>query len=107
MTPRFSLEPSYSYNRVELPHGAFTTQVARVRTTYTVTPLMFVSALAQYNSSSNSLSTNLRLRWEYSPGSELFVVYNEDRDTDPLRPDRFSDLRNRALVIKINRLFRF
>ena len=107
LTPRLSLEPSYSYNRVKLPQGAFTTQVARARTTFTMTPLMFVSALAQYNSSSNSLSTNLRLRWEYSPGSELFVVYNEDRDTDPVLPDRFSDLRNRALVIKINRLFRF
>ena len=107
LTPRFSLEPSYSYNRVDLPQGAFTTQVARARTTFTMTPLMFVSALAQYNSSSNSLSTNLRLRWEYAPGSELFVVYNEDRDTDPLLPDRFSALRNRALVIKINRLFRF
>ena len=24
---------------------------------------------------------NVRLRWEYRPGSELFVVYNEERDT--------------------------
>jgi hypothetical protein len=107
LTPRFSLEPSYSYNRVDLPQGAFTTQVVRARTTFTMTPLMFVSALAQYNSSRSSLSTNLRLRWEYSPGSELFVVYNEDRDTHPLLPNRFSALRNRALVIKITRLFRF
>jgi hypothetical protein len=107
MTPRFSLEPSYSYNRVDLAQGTFTTQVARTRTTFTMTPLMFVSGLVQYNSSGHSLSTNLRLRWEYAPGSELFVVYNEDRDTDPLLPDRFSALRNRALVIKINRLFRF
>ena len=107
LTPQFSLEPSYSYNRVDLPEGQFTTQLVRTRTTYTVTPLMFVSALVQYNSSNDSLSTNLRLRWEYSPGSELFVVYNEDRDTDPLMPDRFSELRNRAFVIKVNRLFRF
>jgi len=81
--------------------------VVRARSTFTMTPLMFVSALLQYNSSSHSLSTNLRLRWEYAPGSELFVVYNENRDTDPFLPDRFSALRNRALVVKINRLFRF
>ena len=49
----------------------------------------------------------MRLRWEYSPGSELFVVYNEDRDTDSLMPDRFAELRNRAVVVKVNRLFRF
>ena len=107
LTPQFSLEPSYSYNRVDLPEGLFTTHLVRTRTTYTMTPLMFVSALVQYNSSSRSLSTNLRLRWEYSPGSELFVVYNEDRDTASLMPDRFSELLNRAFVVKLNRLFRF
>ena len=107
LTRQFSLQPSYSYNRVDLPEGLFATHLARARTTYTMTPLMFVSALVQYNSSSNSLSTNLRLRWEYRPGSELFVVYNENRDTDSLMPDRFSELRNRALVVKVNRLVRF
>ena len=104
LTPQFSLEPSYSYNRVDLPEGLFATHLVRTRTTYTVTPLMFVSALVQYNSSNDSLSTNLRLRWEYSPGSELFVVYNEDRDTD-FRG--FPGLENRAFVVKFNRLFRF
>jgi hypothetical protein len=24
---------------------------------------------------------NLRFRWEYRPGSELFVVYTDERDT--------------------------
>jgi hypothetical protein len=47
------------------------------------------------------------LRWEYSPGSELFVVYSEDRNTDPLMPDRFSEINNRGFVVKVNRLFRF
>ena len=37
----------------------------------------------------------------------LFVVYTEEQDTDPLRPNRFSELRNRGLVVKVNRLFRF
>ena len=107
LTPQFSLEPSYSYNRVDLPEGMFSTHLVRTRTTYTMTPLMFVSALVQYNSSSNSLSTNVRLRWEYTPGSELFIVYNEDRDTEVLMPDRVSAIRNRAFVVKVNRLFRF
>jgi hypothetical protein len=46
----------------------------------------------------------VRLRWEYLPGSELFVVYNEGRDTT-LRG--LPDLQNRALIVKVNRLFRF
>ena len=107
LTPQLSFEPGLSFNRVVLPEGRFVTQLVTTRTTYTITPQMFVSALIQYNSGANSLSTNLRLRWEYSPGSELFVVYTEDRDTDPLLPNRFSDLQNRGFVIKVNRLFRF
>ena len=103
ITPRLSLEPSVSFNWIDLPQGRFSTELLTTRTTYTLSPLMFVSALVQYNSSSASLGANVRLRWEYRPGSELFVVYNEARDT--LRPGR-PELRDRALIIKINRLFR-
>ena len=104
MTPQLSVEPGFSFNRIALPEGRFTTQLVTTRTTYTVTPLMFVSALVQYNSSNDSLGVNVRFRWEYRPGSELFVVYNEQRNT--LTP-RFPELENRAFIIKINRLFRF
>ena len=67
---------------------------------------MFFSGLVQYNSSNDRWSNNLRLRWEYSPGSELFVVYTEERDLDTLRPRRVDGLRNRGFVVKLNRLFR-
>ena len=95
-----------TFNWVDLPEGSFNTQLARTRFTYTVTPRMFFSGLLQYSSGGDSFSTNFRFRWEYSPGSELFVVYSEDRDTDPLMPDRFTELRNRGLVVKVTRLFR-
>jgi hypothetical protein len=45
----------------------------------------------------------VRLRWEYRPGSEFFLVYNEERDT---LARRFPELSGRALILKINRLFR-
>ena len=98
------LEPTLSLNWVDLRDGSFTAQLVGSRVTYTVHPLMFASALVQYNSRDNSLSSNVRFRWEYSPGSELFVVYNEQRDTRALG---FSALSNRAFIVKINRLLRF
>jgi hypothetical protein len=101
---RFSVEPTYSINRVDLVQGSFTTHLAGSRATWTATPLMFTSALVQYNSGSHAVSANVRLRWEYRPGSELFVVYNEERDT---LARRFPDLANRALIVKVNRLMRF
>ena len=88
-----------------MPQGSFTTQLVTTRATYTFTPTMFVSALLQYNSSNSALSTNVRLRWEYQPGSELFVVFNEQRDS--FTPQRFPELENRTFIVKINRLFRF
>ena len=104
LTPRLTIEPSLSFNWIDLPQGTFTTELVSARTTFSVTPRMFVAALLQYNSSTDALSTNLRFRWEYQPGSELFVVYTEERDTfDP----RSARLENRAFVVKATRLFRF
>ena len=104
MTNQFSVEPTYSINWVDLVEGSFTTNLIGTRVTYTMTPLMFTSALVQYNSSIDSISANVRFRWEYRPGSELFIVLNEERDTETRR---FPELVNRALIIKFNRLFRF
>ena len=104
LTRQLSVEPGVSFNWVDLPEGSFSTRLVTARTTYTVTPLMFVSALVQYNSSNDSLGAKLRFRWEYQPGSELFVVYNEQRDT---RTRGYPELENRAFIVKINRLFRF
>ena len=104
VTNQLSVEPGLSLNWVRLPEDDFRTELVTARTTYTLTPLAFVSALLQYNSSNNALSANVRFRWEYQPGSELFVVYNEQRDT---LMSRFPELENRALIIKVNRLFRF
>jgi hypothetical protein len=104
VTNQFSIEPSYTVNWIDLAEGSFTTHLVGTRTTYTVTPRMFTSALVQYNSSIDAVSANVRFRWEYSPGSELFVVFNEERDTEARR---FPTLMNRALIIKINRLLRF
>ena len=104
ITPLLSIEPGMSINHIDLPEGAFTSTLVTSRMTYTFTPRMFLGGLVQYNSASDSLSTNIRLRWEYQPGSEIFVVYNDQRDTS-LRGMPLLD--NRAFVVKFTRLFRF
>ena len=67
-------------------------------------PRLFLSGLVQYSTQSDALGANLRLRWEYAPGSEIFIVFTEERDTDVF--NRFSELSNRGLVIKVTRLLR-
>jgi uncharacterized protein DUF5916 len=101
---QLSAEPSLSINRVELPYGDFTQTVIRARSDYAFSPRMFASGLVQYSSTDRAFSSNLRFRWEYLPGSELFVVYTDERDT---LVKGFPDLKNRAFVVKINRLMQF
>ena len=103
-TPQLGVEPNVSLNWVERAGASALIRATGARTTFTVTPRMFVSALVQYASSTHSLSTNFRFRWEYQPGSELFVVYTDGHDTSAaLGTPR---LQNRGVVIKANRLFR-
>ena len=106
MSNQFSVEPTISFNDIDLPEGEFTTTLVSTRFNLAFNPRMFFSGLVQYNSSNDRWSNNLRLRWEYSPGSELFVVYTGERDLDTLRPRRVDGLRNRGFVVKLNRLFR-
>ena len=58
---------------------------------------------ARRHSTANAYSTNVRLRWEYQPGSELFVVLTEGRNT--LGPG-YPGLESRGFVVKLTRLFR-
>jgi len=101
---QWSVEPSVSINAVRLPEGDFNNNIVRGRSDYAFSPRMFLSALVQYGSGDHLFSSNVRFRWEYRGGSELFVVYTDERDT--LKPG-FPDLRNRAFVVKVNRLLQF
>ncbi len=105
ITPQFSFEPSIAVSDIALPQGNFTAKLVTTRLTYTFTPRMFLGGLLQYNSTRNVMSSNVRLRWQYQPGSELFVVYNDQRDTELGR--NFPLLENRALVVKFTKFFRF
>jgi len=103
LTNHLSMEPGVSLNFLSMPAGDATQAVFRVRADYAFTPRMFASTLVQYNESDNTLSSNLRFRWEYAPGSELFLVWTDFRDTGP----GGTGLRNRGLVVKATRLLRY
>jgi hypothetical protein len=101
----FYLEPTLSWNRVDVRQGEANSNLYSSRATYTLSTRMFVSALVQYQSRTDSVSSNARFRWEYLPGSELFVVYSDGRTT--LNSTGYPDLQNRSLVVKVTRLLRW
>ncbi|MGH9321319.1 MAG: DUF5916 domain-containing protein [Vicinamibacteria bacterium] len=104
-SPRLSIEPNLSVNQVELPEGEFTATLLGARVTLNLSPRMSWSALVQHSSAESELLTNLRFRWEYQPGSDLFVVYNDGRSTG--FDGRPLWLESRSFAVKITRLVRF
>lgn len=104
VSPRFSLEPSVALNWVRLPYGNFTARLVSSRFTITPGARMLISSLVQFNVDTETLSSSARLRWEYTGGSEVFVVYSDGRDTAAAG---FPLLQNRTVAVKATRLLRF
>ena len=100
-----SLEPGVSFNRLDMPEGESNQTVLRLRADYAFTPRMFASSLVQYTTDGRIFSSNLRFRWEYRPGSELFLVWTDERNMDPAVGE--PGLRTRGLAIKATRLLRY
>ena len=103
--PQLAVEPSISLNWVSLPYGDFSAQLLTTRFILTPSPRMILSGLVQYNISGHSVTSSARLRWEYRPGSEMFLVYSDGHNLlDSQVP---TGLVNRSLAFKITRLLRF
>ena len=75
--PQFAVEPSMTLNWVDLPYGSFDATTAQLPIHLHAVAADDLSSLIQYNVSLSSISSSVRLRWEYSPGSELFLVYSD------------------------------
>jgi hypothetical protein len=95
-------EFTWSRNDIDIPTGAFVTNLGRARISYSFTPRIFVQALVQYNDRADLWSTNLRFGWLQAANTGLFVVYNDSRGLAEY--DR-TLLPDRSLTIKFNRMF--
>ena len=102
--PLFAVEPGISLNRVNLPFGRFNVTQLNSRISIAPSPQLLVSSLIQFDAGARSLSSSVRLHWEYRSGSDLYVVYSDGRDT-AMRG--FPDVVNRSFAIKLTRLVRF
>ena len=109
ITARFSAHLSVNtgatLNRVRLPGGTFERTLWITRVNYGLSPSLFGGALIQWNTETNDLDLNLRLDFIHTPGSDLFVVYNESLNTDRERETPRSN--SRAGIVKLTYLFHF
>jgi hypothetical protein len=100
----FRAETSWGLRDVELPEGNFETNIYSQRFEFSFTADMGASLFAQYNDADDEISVNARFQWRYRPGSDLFIVFNENWDA-PGFNDRTT--RDRRITLKLTHLFQF
>jgi hypothetical protein len=97
----FNVSGNVQLNDIELPQGAFTTTLVTGRVNYFLNTKVFLNALLQYNTDARQWSSNVRFNVIHRPLSDIFLVYNERRDS------RSGDLMDRAVVAKMTYLIAF
>ncbi len=89
----------WARNDIDLPQGAFVTNLGSGRVTYNFSPLISASGLLQYNDRTDRWSTNLRFNWLLTAASGLYVVYNDTEAFNGLGPV------SRTFVVKYGHQF--
>ena len=109
-TSRISAETIFNRSDVDLPWGEFVADLASLRLDLTLSPTVTLRSLSQWNSLTGELSNSIRFNWIYSPGSDIYIAYDEMRLDDlfylnpHVRRSPWGDVRNRQIAVKMTYL---
>lgn len=90
-------------DHVNVPDGNFTSSINRLFLSYFFNADISTRVALQHSALYGDFVLNLRFRWIYAPGSEIWLVYNEGRNLDLTT----RSLQDRALIFKIVHNFNF
>ena len=76
--PLVTVEFSGERNVGRLATGRFTQSLIGTRLRINISSDLSVSSYVQYDTDSESVGTNTRLRWTFTPVADLFIVYNHN-----------------------------
>ena len=99
------LSAEYELNLVRFPDRDqdFNAHVVRFRSQMALNTKISLSAFVQFSSASDLVTTNLRFRYNFREGNDLWLVYNEGSNLD--RDRDFNLDRNRPIAPRVaNRL---
>ena len=102
--PQVAFAVGLTRNEVDVPYpnGAFVADITSFRASYSFSTRLNTNLLVQYNSFEREMSANVRLNFIHRPGSDLFIVFTENRGDDV----RLWNVQDRGLVLKITYLAR-
>jgi hypothetical protein len=116
LTPFWSLSPSlelsgnYQLNQVEFPDRMqkFSAHIGRLRVLAMLSTKFSASAFIQYNTATDIVIANIRLRYNPREGNDLYVVYNEGLNTNRNHEESFLPLTStRTVMLKYTYTFNF
>jgi hypothetical protein len=116
LTPFWSLSPSlelsgnYQLNQVEFPDRMqkFSAHIGRLRVLAMLSTKFSASAFIQYNSATDIVIANIRLRYNPREGNDIYVVYNEGLNTNRNHEGSLLPLTStRTVMLKYTYTFNF
>src|SRR6266536_2706623 len=76
-TPKISIATVHTWDRFRFPQGVFNVHIGSINGSYSFSRFLTTSFLVQVNSvEKNPVSANFRLRYNYRPDRDLFIIYN-------------------------------
>ena len=109
VSPHLEIGGSYNFVYVDFAERdqKFRSHLARLRLGIPFNTQVSTNLFLQYNSVTDSFSTNARFRYNFSEGNDLWVVYNEELNTNT-RPYMLPEMprsRFRAFMVKYTHTF--
>lgn len=104
ITPKITASLGWTRQNIDLPVGKFHNDLVPIKANVSLTTLINLSALLQYNGQTGQFSSNVRFAWLNRSGTGLFVVFNDRRD---LLSSTSIDTLGRSFVVKYTRLVDF
>ncbi len=99
VTTALAIEPSYTLNKVELVEAIHQPPVRLAGHLHDDAADVRQALSCKNDSATGAASANTRPRWEYQPGSELFVVYA--RRQEHLLAWRAGPIDRRSIIVKV------
>jgi hypothetical protein len=102
-TAKFSIAASETWDRfrLPLPNGNFSVVLASLQANYSFNRfLTFTSLIQMDTSNTEALSANLRLRYNYRPDSDLYIIYNVGTQFASIAPANPPEIRETRFAVK-------
>ena len=102
-TAKFSISASETWDRfrLPLPNGNFSVVLASLQGNYSFNRfLTFTSVIQMDTSNTQAASANLRLRYNYRPDSDLYIIYNVGTQFASIAPANPPQVRETRFAVK-------